>query len=109
MGTRSDYPEALAAKAVPIICNGNITQSGFSAEHDVADIALRSRRAANEDSAVGDRADLALGHDGEEVASPIPIVEVKCPLGAVSGPSADREKAWPDASKPETRYEPSTP
>ena len=63
-------------------------QSGFSAEREIACVALRSRRAANEDAAVGDKADLALGREGEEVASPIPIVEVKCPLVPVSGPCA---------------------
>jgi hypothetical protein len=51
-------------------------QSGFSAKCEIADVALRSRRAANEDPAVGDKADIAFGRDGEEVPSPIPIVEV---------------------------------
>ena len=70
-----------------------LRQSGFSAEREIADVALRSRLAANEDSAVGDKADLVLGRDGEEVASPIPIVKVKCPLVPVSGPSARSRKS----------------
>ena len=73
---------------VSIICSTTLRTSSFSAEREIADVALRSRRAANEDSAVGDKSDLAVGCDGEEVASPIPIVEVKCPLVPVSGPSA---------------------
>jgi hypothetical protein len=63
-------------------------QLGFSAEREIACVALRSRRAANEDSAVGDKVDLAFGRDGEKVASPIPIVEVKRPLAPVRGPCA---------------------
>jgi hypothetical protein len=68
-------------------------QSGFSAEREIAEVPLRSRRAANEDSAIGDKADLALGREGEEVASPIPIVEVKCALVPLSGPPARSRKS----------------
>src|SRR5262249_2551362 len=68
---------------------------GFSAECEIADVTLRSRRAAKEDSAVGDNSDLAITRDGEKVAPPIPIVEVKCPLVLVSGPSARSRKSLP--------------
>jgi len=66
--------------------------SGVATECEVADVAFRPRRAANENSSVGDKADFVIGRRFEKVASPIAVLEVERPSVTIRGPSARSRK-----------------